>query len=117
MHLFLFAFHCTFSRYRFANKDFSPRHRYLLENGKCFNSAPNILWYKADEDFLGYTESALRLQKEWGVQDPQKEFDFAPHVTNHALVSVLNKGLLYNASERESTRVCHRSMTSRKANP
>ncbi|RFU31886.1 hypothetical protein B7463_g4495, partial [Scytalidium lignicola] len=47
-----------------------------------------------------YRETALKLQKEWNVQDPQ-HLSFAPHVKNHALVAVLNKGLLFNAVERE----------------
>ncbi len=60
---------------------------------------------KANSDSPGYQETALRLQKEWNLENPQ-QLPFAPHVTNHALVSVLNKGLLYNACERESARVC-----------
>ncbi|KAM3079371.1 hypothetical protein ACMFMG_005803 [Clarireedia jacksonii] len=35
------------------------------------------------------------------MENPQ-QLPFAPHVTNHALVSVLNKGLLYDACERNS---------------
>ena len=53
---------------------------------------------------LDYRETATRLQKEWNLENPQ-QLPFAPHVTNHALVSVLNKGLLYNACERESATV------------
>jgi hypothetical protein len=51
-----------------------------------------------------YRETAARLQKEWNVQHPQ-ELPFAPHVTHHALVSVLNRGLLYNVQEREPEQV------------
>jgi hypothetical protein len=55
-----------------------------------------------------YQETALRLQKEWNLENPQ-QLAFAPHVKNHALVSVLNKGLLYNTSEKEAAQVCSRS--------
>lgn len=54
--------------------------------------------------YLGYQDAARHLQKEWDVQ-PQS-LDFAPHVGKHALVTVLNKGLLYQASAREAQRVC-----------
>ncbi|KAH8599357.1 WD40-repeat-containing domain protein [Bisporella sp. PMI_857] len=50
----------------------------------------------------GYHETAVKLQKEWNVEEPQKQLDFAPHVKNYALVQVVNKGLLYNASERRA---------------
>lgn len=59
---------------------------------------------KTDRATLDYHDTALRLQKEWDREDPQ-QLPFAPHVTNHALVSILNKGLLYNACERETLRV------------
>lgn len=48
---------------------------------------------------LDYFETAVRLQKEWNVKDPQ-ELPFAPHVQPHALVSILNRGLIYNMHER-----------------
>jgi transducin (beta)-like 1 len=51
-----------------------------------------------------YRETAARLQKEWNVQDPQ-QLPFAPHVTHHALVAVLNRGLLYNLQERDLEQV------------
>jgi len=51
-----------------------------------------------------YRETAVRLQKEWNLQDPQ-QLPFAPHVTHHALVAVLNRGLLYNVQEREPEQV------------
>ena len=63
-------------------------------------------YLKADLGSLDYKETATRLQKEWNLENPQ-HLPFASHVTNHALVSVLNKGLLYNACERESARVCN----------
>jgi hypothetical protein len=39
------------------------------------------------------------------VSDPQS-LDFAPHVNNHALVAVLQRGLLYHEAERLSAQVC-----------
>lgn len=40
------------------------------------------------------------------MEDPE-QLPFAPHVTNHALVEVLNRGLLYNSIEREENpQVC-----------
>jgi hypothetical protein len=52
--------------------------------------------------FLGYVDAAVHLQKQWNVEDPQ-QLPFAPHVTsNHALVTIVNKGLLYNACERDA---------------
>ena len=54
---------------------------------------------------LDYRETALKLQKEWNVEDPQV-FDFAPHVRDNALVAVLQRGLLYHDSERKSLEVC-----------
>jgi hypothetical protein len=58
-----------------------------------------------DKYALDYRETAVRLQKEWNIEDPQ-HLPFAPHVTNHALVDVLNRGLLYNIIERDDGRVC-----------
>lgn len=48
---------------------------------------------------LDYCETAIRLQKEWNMEDPQR-LSFAPHVKSHALVSILNRGLIYNMHER-----------------
>ena len=53
----------------------------------------------------GYEGAARHLSKEWDVQQPDL-LPFAPHVGKHALVSVLNKGLLYDAYNREASRVC-----------
>lgn len=56
-----------------------------------------------------YRETAAKFQKEWQVQAPHRHFDFAAHVKNYALVSVLNKGLVYEDLERqffESQQVC-----------
>ncbi|KAK0102477.1 hypothetical protein ONS95_006096 [Cadophora gregata] len=61
-----------------------------------------LIWrYLVESD---YKETAVRLQQEWNIQDPQ-QLSFAPHVTNHALVAVLNRGLLYNVQERELTQL------------
>lgn len=48
-----------------------------------------------------YRESAAKLQKEWRISQPHRDFDFARHVHHHALVSLLNKGLLYEAFQRD----------------
>ncbi|KAI1318739.1 WD40 repeat-like protein [Xylariaceae sp. FL0255] len=48
-----------------------------------------------------YRETAVKFQKEWHVQDPHRQLDFAPHVKSHALVDVLNKGLRFHSLERE----------------
>ncbi|KAJ5054136.1 uncharacterized protein L3040_000418 [Drepanopeziza brunnea f. sp. 'multigermtubi'] len=59
-----------------------------------------LIWrYLVESD---YSETAVQLQKEWNIQNPQQHFDFAPHVQNYTLVSVLNRGLLYNVQEREA---------------
>ncbi|KAI0161549.1 WD40 repeat-like protein [Xylariaceae sp. FL1272] len=50
-----------------------------------------------------YRETAVKFQKEWHVQDPHRDLDFAPNVKSHALVNVLNKGLLFQSLEREHT--------------
>ncbi|KAM3504462.1 hypothetical protein MY10362_003548 [Beauveria mimosiformis] len=51
-----------------------------------------------------YRETAAKFQKEWHVREPHRDLEFAPHVKGHALVSVVNRGLLYNALEREQAR-------------
>ncbi|KAK2600172.1 hypothetical protein QQS21_005117 [Conoideocrella luteorostrata] len=48
-----------------------------------------------------YRETAAKFQKEWHVKEPHRDFAFAPHVKGHALVSVVNRGLLYYALERD----------------
>ncbi|KAH8677329.1 WD40-repeat-containing domain protein [Xylariales sp. PMI_506] len=48
-----------------------------------------------------YRETAVKFQKEWHIEEPHRELDFARHVKSHALVNVLNKGLLYNSLERD----------------
>ncbi|KAF8856479.1 hypothetical protein BDZ45DRAFT_675468 [Acephala macrosclerotiorum] len=63
---------------------------------------------------LDYRETAARLQKEWNIRDPQT-LPFAAHVDHHALVGVLNRGLLYNSKERDTTKVCRPVFL--KANP
>lgn len=54
--------------------------------------------------FSDYRETAAKFQKEWHVKEPHRDLEFAPHVEGHALVSVVNRGLLYQALEREHTR-------------
>lgn len=48
-----------------------------------------------------YRETAAKLQKEWRVHQPQRQLDFAPHVNPYALVSLLNKGLIYEDYQRQ----------------
>ncbi|EFY87436.1 WD domain-containing protein [Metarhizium acridum CQMa 102] len=48
-----------------------------------------------------YRETAAKLQKEWQVNEPHRDFSFAPHVKSQALVSLINRGLMYYALERE----------------
>ncbi|QLI68055.1 WD40 repeat-containing protein HOS15 [Metarhizium brunneum] len=48
-----------------------------------------------------YRETAAKFQKEWHVNEPHRDFPFAPHVKSQALVSVVNRGLIYYALERE----------------
>ncbi|KAK4120845.1 WD40 repeat-like protein [Parathielavia appendiculata] len=47
-----------------------------------------------------YRETAAKLQKEWRVHQPHRQFDFASHVNTYALVSLLNKGLIYEDYQR-----------------
>ncbi|KAK5997030.1 F-box-like/WD repeat-containing TBL1X-like protein [Cladobotryum mycophilum] len=51
-----------------------------------------------------YRETAAKFQKEWHVKEPHRDFEFARHVKGHALVSVVNSGLVYYALEREHAR-------------
>lgn len=51
-----------------------------------------------------YRETAAKFQKEWRVQKPHRDFPYARHVKSHALVSVINRGLLYYALERDHAR-------------
>ncbi|POR38992.1 F-box-like/WD repeat-containing protein TBL1X [Tolypocladium paradoxum] len=48
-----------------------------------------------------YRETAAKFQKEWHVKEPHRDLEFARHVKGHALVSVVNRGLLYYALERD----------------
>ena len=63
-----------------------------------------MLWtcrVEANPEPADYRETALKFQKEWHVEEPHRQLDFARHVKSHALVNVINKGLLYNSLERE----------------
>ena len=57
-------------------------------------------------DYLG---TAVKLQAEWDTVDPQS-LDFAPHVQSHALVHLLQRGLLFHEAERRATQVSHVSV-------
>ncbi|KAF5638821.1 nuclear receptor co-repressor HDAC3 complex subunit TBLR1 [Fusarium tjaetaba] len=70
---------------------------FLLTMNFC---APTDFFLKA----VYYRETAAKFQKEWHVKQPHREFAFAPHVKSHALVSVINRGLVYHALEREHLR-------------
>lgn len=48
-----------------------------------------------------FRETAAKFQKEWRVEAPHRHFEFASHVKNYSLVSVLNKGLIYHGLERD----------------
>ncbi|KAK4150184.1 WD40-repeat-containing domain protein [Chaetomidium leptoderma] len=48
-----------------------------------------------------YRETAAKLQKEWRIHQPHRQFDFASHVNTYALVSLLNKGLIYEDYQRQ----------------
>lgn len=51
-----------------------------------------------------YRETAAKFQKEWHVKEPHRDLPFARHVKGHALVSIINRGLVYQALEREYAR-------------
>lgn len=68
---------------------------------------------------LDYRETAAKFQKEWHVKEPHRDLPFACHVKGHALVSVINRGLIYYALERDCVRkqVCAVSQPSYAASP
>ncbi|CAK7271122.1 hypothetical protein SEPCBS57363_004456 [Sporothrix epigloea] len=47
-----------------------------------------------------YRDTAAKFQKEWHINAPHRDFEFAPYVKTQALVNVVNKGLNYLALER-----------------
>ncbi|CAK7217083.1 hypothetical protein SBRCBS47491_003042 [Sporothrix bragantina] len=49
---------------------------------------------------MNYRDTAAKFQKEWHINAPHRDFEFAPYVKTQALVSVVNKGLNYLALER-----------------
>lgn len=59
----------------------------------------DVLMLSAD-----YQGTAVKLQAEWDIVDPQS-LDFAPHVQSHALVHILQRGLLFHEAERKAARV------------
>ncbi|EPE30668.1 Putative isomerase YbhE [Glarea lozoyensis ATCC 20868] len=85
--------------------------RYLIDSGACTTHLISTGDVVLPSPFSiltaissGYQETAVRLQKEWNVQDPQS-LSCAPHVPNHALVVLLNRGLVYTAIDRELAEV------------
>ncbi|TQS35622.1 hypothetical protein Golomagni_03953 [Golovinomyces magnicellulatus] len=78
-------------------------HRYLIELG-MLSSQLSLIFRPFSPKFysklvIDYCETAIRLQKEWNMEDPRR-LAFAPYVPSHALVSILNRGLIYNMYER-----------------
>ena len=53
----------------------------------------------------GYGEAAVRLQRDWKLQP--ESLPFASHVRSHALVSLVQKGLLYHEIEQAIDQACH----------
>ncbi|KAK8094590.1 hypothetical protein PG997_001275 [Apiospora hydei] len=47
--------------------------------------------------------NGTQVPKEWHVAEPHRQLDFARYVKSHALVNVVNKGLLYSSVERKWT--------------
>ncbi|KAF2971433.1 hypothetical protein GQX73_g2107 [Xylaria multiplex] len=90
--------------------------RYLLEGSTCLvlSLCPRARLVALVDDMLEllvgrlcchyYRETAVKFQKEWHIDEPHRQLEFAPYVKSHALVSVLNKGLLYHSLEREHAR-------------
>ena len=48
-----------------------------------------------------YRETALKFQKEWHIEAPHRQLEFARYVKSHALVNVINKGLKLDSLERD----------------
>ncbi|ETS77341.1 hypothetical protein PFICI_11215 [Pestalotiopsis fici W106-1] len=69
-----------------------------LQNGKESSIDMSISRYLLEGN---YRETAVKFQKEWHKTEPHRQLDFARHVKSHALINVLNKGLLYNSLERD----------------
>ena len=53
----------------------------------------------------GFNETALKLLKDWQCVLPQ-DLSFAPNIKGHALVDLVQKGLLYHAHEQRVRQVC-----------
>ena len=85
-------------------------HRYLIECG-MYNAREMFAFRLIDSCVLDYKETAVRLQKEWNIQDPQ-QLPYAPLVEHHALVSVLNRGLLYNTQQSDARQVRRDNLSS-----
>ncbi|KAK3293251.1 WD40-repeat-containing domain protein [Chaetomium fimeti] len=69
----------------------------------------NFLVWRFDCFSLHYRETAAKLQKEWRVHQPHRQFDFASHVNTYALVSLLNKGLIYEDYQRQFAAATHQA--------
>ncbi len=77
-------------------------HSFLVSfHGPLPLGATEVIPNRALPLLIDYRETAAKFQKEWHVKEPHQHFGFAPHVKSHALVSIINKGLLYQALERQ----------------
>lgn len=58
-----------------------------------------LVWRYLQES--NYAQTAVKLQAEWNQPNPQS-LDFARNVKDHALVSILQRGLLWHEAERRA---------------
>ncbi|CAG9939008.1 unnamed protein product [Clonostachys rosea f. rosea IK726] len=76
-------------------------HALCLPPASLMTAVPELIWRYLTDSNADYRETAAKFQKEWHIKEPHQEFPFAPHVKGHALVSIINRGLLYHALERQ----------------
>lgn len=80
--------------------------------GTCRNQVQDQILYSAVGDdaypSVGHGEAAAKLQRDWLV-DPQT-LPFAQRIKTHALVSLVQKGLLYHQIEQSVGQVSRRRM-------
>jgi len=98
-----------FFRYTFANaishSKISAGIKYAQPHNPVIEADCQISILPKLTSCVDYRETATKLQSEWNLEDPQT-LEFAPHVGNHALVAVLQRGLLYHEAERLLAQVC-----------
>ena len=90
--------------------DYNPSERYLQESGEHFVGSSNTKHHHHHHlnanpipCFSGHGEAAVKLQRDW-LADPQS-LPFAQHIKTHALVSLIQKGLLYYQIEQSLDQV------------